>query len=239
MTILIFGASGGIGSALARRLVGQGTKVHLSGRDAARLEALGAALSAPTTLADVLVEGDIERVMAAAGEPITGLVYAVGSVTLKPIGRTSDEDILRDFQLNALGAARAVRAVLPALKRAGGGSIVLFSSVAANRGFAFHSSIAMAKGAVEALTRTLAAELAPRIRVNCIAPSLTRTPLTAGLVATEQAEAALARAHALQRIGEADDIAAMAAFLLSDQAGWMTGQVVGIDGGRSTLAGAG
>jgi NAD(P)-dependent dehydrogenase (short-subunit alcohol dehydrogenase family) len=160
-------------------------------------------------------------------------------VTLKPLGRTSDAEMLRDFELNALGAARAVRSALPALKRATSASVVLFSTVAAGRGFAFHSSIAMAKGAIEGLTRSLAAELAPRIRVNCIAPSLTRTPLTASLVATDQAQGAMARVHPLQRIGEADDIAAMSAFLLSDQASWITGQVLAVDGGRSTLASPG
>ena len=239
MVVLIFGATGGVGSAIARRLADQGTKLHLSGRDGGRLQALGTALSSPTSQADVLEQGALDRVVSEAGERIEALVYAVGSVTLKPLGRASDADMLRDFQLNALGAAGAVRSALPALKRAGSASVVLFSTVAAGRGFAFHSSIAMAKGAVEALTRSLAAELAPGIRVNCIAPSLTRTSLTAGLIATDNAAAAMARAHPLQRVGEPDDIAATAALLLSDQASWITGQVFGVDGGRSTLAGPG
>ena len=113
---------------------------------------------------------------------------------------------------------------------------VLFSSVAAGHGFASHASIAMAKGAVEALTRSMAAELAPKVRVNCVAPSLTRTPLSAPLLATEQMSALLAQLHPLQRLGEIDDIVSAAAFLLSDKAGWMTGQVIAVDGGRSTLA---
>lgn len=147
--------------------------------------------------------------------------------------------MMRDFQVNALAAARAIRSALPALKRAKTASIVLYSTIAAGRGFAFHSSIAMAKGAVEALTRSLAAELAPHIRVNCIAPSLTRTSLRAGLIATDQAEAAMARSHPLQRIGDVADVAAMTEFLLSEQASWITGQVFAVDGGRSTLAGPG
>jgi len=237
LTILIFGATGGVGANLARRLTQSGHTVHLSGRDESRLQALAEELSSPATAGDILDEGVVEDVVAAAaGAPLTGLVYAVGSITLKPIGRTTDDDMLRDFSLNALGAARAIRAALPALKQADSPSIVLFSTVAASRGFASHTSIAMAKGAVEGLTRTLAAELSPRIRVNCIAPSLTRTPLTASLLASEKAEDSLARAHPMNRIGEADDIAAMAAFLLSDQSGWITGQSLAVDGGRSTLA---
>lgn len=239
MVTLIFGATGGVGSSVARRLAEQGASLHLSGRDEHKLETLGTELSSSTSRADILEDGAIDRVASEAGERIEGLVYAVGSVTLKPLGRTSDDDILRDFELNALGAARAVRSALPALKRAGNASVLLFSTVAATRGFAFHSSIAMAKGAVEALTRSLAAELAPRIRVNCIAPSLTRTALTAGLIATEQSQQAMARAHPLQRIGEADDIAATSAFLLSPEASWITGQVFAVDGGRSTLASSG
>ena len=147
-----------------------------------------------------------------------------------------DDDLLHDFRVNAMGAAQAIRAALPALKAAEQASVVLFSSVAAGHGFASHASIAMAKGAVEALTRSMAAELAPKVRVNWVAPSLTRTPLSAPLLATEQMSALLAQLHPLQRLGEIDDIVSAAAFLLSDKAGWMTGQVIAVDGGRSTLA---
>lgn len=237
MTVLIFGATGGVGSALARRLVSDGREVHLSGRNSAKLDQLSRELSCKGTAVDVHEPGSIEAVVDAAGDQLSGLVYAIGSVTLKPLGRTSDDDILSDFTLNALGAARALRTALPALKRADSPSVVLFSKVAAGVGFSSHASIAMAKGAVEALTRSSAAELAPRIRVNCIAPSLTRTPLTASLVANEDAEKALARAHPLNRIGEAEDLASMAEFLLSANSSWMTGQCLAVDGGRSTLAG--
>jgi NAD(P)-dependent dehydrogenase (short-subunit alcohol dehydrogenase family) len=138
-------------------------------------------------------------------------------------------DFNRDFRLNALGAALAVQAALPALKAAPGtSSIVMFSTVAVTQGFAAHASVSMAKGAVEGLTRALAAELSPKIRVNAIAPSLTDTPLASGLTSNAQMAAS-------QRLGQPGDIANIAAFLISNQADWITGQVIGVDGGRSRL----
>ena len=148
----------------------------------------------------------------------------------------NDDDFLNDFKLNALGAAKAVQAALPALKASEGtSSVVLFSTVAVAQGFAAHASIAMAKGAVEGLTLSLAAELSPKIRVNAIAPSLTRTPLAEQLTANEQMTTAISSMHALQRLGEPQDIANLAAFLISEQSNWITGQIIGVDGGRSTL----
>jgi NAD(P)-dependent dehydrogenase (short-subunit alcohol dehydrogenase family) len=237
MTTLIYGATGGVGSALARSLVADGNAVHLVGRSAERLQALGDELNCGVTVGDVLDATLFPRAVAEAGATLHGLVYAVGSIALKPLGRTSDDDLLHDFRLNAMGAAQAIRAALPALKAAEHSSILLFSSVAAGLGFASHTSIAMAKGAVEALTRSAAAELAPKVRVNCIAPSLTRTPLAAHLIATEQIATSLAQMHPLQRLGEVDDMVSLAKFLLSGNAGWITGQVIAVDGGRSTLAG--
>lgn len=234
-TCLIYGGTGGIGSAIARAVSSRGRHVHLVGRDAARLDALAAETGAGTSVADVLDPDAFARATAAAGTPISGLVYAVGSINLKPIGRLSDADFERDFALNALGAARAVRAALPALKAAERASILLFSTVAVEQGFAAHASVSMAKGAVEGLTRALAAELSPKIRVNAIAPSLTRTPMAASLTASEQMAKAIGDLHAAGRLGEPDDIAALAALLLSDDATWITGQVIGVDGGRSRL----
>lgn len=235
-TILVYGGTGGIGAATARQLVTDGYRVHLVGRDAARLETLAAELEGGYTSGDVLSPDLFPRATADAGESLAGLVYAVGSITLKPIARLGEQDFLTDFRLNALGAAMAVQAALPALRKSTTlPSVVLFSSVAAQQGFAMHASISMAKAAVEGLTRSLAAELAPRIRVNAIAPSLTRTPLAGKLLANEASAAAIADLHALGRLGTPEDMASLATFLLSPESAWITGQVFGIDGGRSTL----
>jgi NAD(P)-dependent dehydrogenase (short-subunit alcohol dehydrogenase family) len=234
-TIIIIGATGGIGSALARRLAAAGNKVHAIGRDPGRTEALAAELNGSSATADIKDRASLEQAVKAAGPAIAGLAYCVGSINLKPVSRITDEDVEQDFALNALGAFRAVQAALPALKASPAASIVLFSTVAVQQGFASHASIGMAKGAVEGLMLSLAAELAPKIRVNCVAPSLTRTPLAAALTSGEQMATAIASLHALQRLGEPDDIAAAAAFLFSPDSSWITGQVIRVDGGRSTL----
>ncbi|UDL92992.1 SDR family oxidoreductase [Lichenihabitans sp. PAMC28606] len=236
--ILIVGGAGGIGSAIARRLTQRGETVVLIGRDAAKLEAVGQELGVTTRQLDVTDAGAVQSTITdiiSAG-PIKGLVYAVGTITVKPLQSLTTAEFDIDFRANALGAALTIQAAAPALKAAhGDASIVLFSSVAATQGFSGHASIGMAKAAVEGLARSLATELAPKVRVNCIAPSLTRTPLAAPLTRNEALAKAVADLHALRRLGEPDDIAALAAFLLSEDAGWITGQVIGVDGGRSTL----
>jgi NAD(P)-dependent dehydrogenase (short-subunit alcohol dehydrogenase family) len=236
---IIYGGTGGIGSALARRLVARGEAVHLVARDAGRLEALAGELGAAATLGDVTDPELFERVMADAGS-CDGLAYAVGTINLGSLARLDAADFLADFQINAMGAALAVKAAVGALKKSDQDpAVLLFSSVAARQGFTFHASVGMAKGAIEGLTLSLAAELAPRIRVNAVAPSLTATPLAEKILANEKMAAGIAKQHALQRLGTAEDIASLAVILLSPEAGWVTGQIVGIDGGRSTLRTAG
>ncbi|HEY8567221.1 MAG TPA: SDR family oxidoreductase [Beijerinckiaceae bacterium] len=234
-TILIYGGTGGIGAATARKLRQRGYAVHLVARDEAALRSLAGELDGGFTAGDV---GDPSLFARAAGEagPLAGLVYAVGTINLKPLARLSDADFEMDFRVNALGAARAIQATLPSLKAGEGtSSVVLFSTVAVAQGFAAHASVAMAKGAVEGLTLALAAELAPKVRVNAVAPSLTRTPLAKALTANEAVANGIAQMHALPRLGTPEDIAALAAFLISDEASWITGQIIGVDGGRSSL----
>jgi NAD(P)-dependent dehydrogenase (short-subunit alcohol dehydrogenase family) len=234
---LIFGATGAIGSETARRLREKGAEVHLAGRSVEKLASLAGELDAEYTVADVHDSEAVQRAALEAGDCLAGLLYAAGTINLKGFHRLEDVDYLKDFKVNALGAALAIRGALPALRSYEGvSSVVLYSSVAATTGFAMHASTGMAKAAVNGLTVALAAELSPAIRVNAVAPSLLETPLAGRLLANEKARESIARAHPLERLGTANDIAAATIFLLTEASSWMTGQVIGIDGGRSTLS---
>ncbi|EWY38762.1 short-chain dehydrogenase [Skermanella stibiiresistens SB22] len=234
--IIILGANGGIGEALARRLSARGAELFLTGRSPEKVGALADELKARHAVCDVLDPGSVAAAVAEAdtGEGIAGLAYCVGSIDIKPLKATKPEDFIQTYRLNVLGATDAIRAAEKGLKAAKG-SVVLFSTVAVQQGFANHALIATAKGAVEGLGRSLAAEYAPHVRVNVVAPSLTRTPLAHTLTANEQMLQSIAGLHALGRIGEAEDIAALADFLLGPDSAWITGQVYGVDGGRSSL----
>lgn len=222
-TLLLIGGNSGIGLALSELLREQGDTV-ISTTRASDVE------NPNQRRFDALAPGPLEL-----PPVLDGLVYFPGTVTLKPFHRTSEDDFLRDFRINCLGAVHAIQAALPALKAAPAASIILFSSVAVAQGMAFHASIAAAKGAVEGLCKSLAAELAPKIRVNVIAPSLTDTPLVGSLLNSEANREAAAKRHPLEQIGRAEDLARLAAFLLSDASRFLTGQVLRPDGGLSSI----
>ena len=225
--IVIVGGTKGIGRQLVNLLAGNNVYVVARGLNELTLQE-----------GITFIEGDVTAPtinLSALPEVIDGLVYCPGSINLKPFHRLTEADFLNDWQVNFMGAVKIIQQLLPFLKKAEAPSVVLFSTVAVQTGMPFHASVAAAKGAVEGLTRSLAAELAPRIRVNCIAPSLVQTPLAEKLVNSPEKIEAGGKRHALQRIGQPNDIAAMAEFLLNDKAGWITGQVLHIDGGMSNL----
>lgn len=168
-------------------------------------------------------------------ETLDGIVYCPGSINLKPFHRFSEDEILDDIRLQVTGGLKAVQANVKALRNTSDASVVFVSTVAVQRGFAYHTQVAISKGAVEGMTKALAAELAPHVRVNCVAPSLTDTQLAGRLINTEEKKEAHGKAHPLGRVGEPEDIANTIAFLLSEEASWISGQVIHVDGGRSTL----
>ncbi len=235
MKKLILGATGSIGSSLARKIVDDGGEVHLTGRDESSLTDLASELNATFTVCDVLEENFSEKIFNDLGEsPINGLAYCVGSIDLKPLKLTKKSDYMQSFNLNLVSAIEIIRRSTDTLKK-NNGSIILFSTVAVKRGFTNHSIVASAKGAIEGLTVSLAAELAPNVRVNCIAPSLTKSKISNFILKNEKMADSIAKMHPLKRLGEGSDSSSVANFLLSDKSSWITGQILGVDGGRSTL----
>ena len=166
---------------------------------------------------------------------IDGLVYCPGTINLKPLKSLKIEDFQNDFEVNVLGAVKVINKYFNNLKSASNASIVLFSTVAVQTGMQYHSSIASAKGAVEGLTRSLAAEFAPNIRVNCIAPSVTNTPLADKLLNNEAKLKASEDRHPLKRVGDSKEMAELVSFLLSEKSGFITGQIFKVDGGISSI----
>lgn len=225
-TFLIIGASSGIGKASAEKLSSAGHQVfgtyHKHPFDSTQ------SIELDVRSKEISLELPIDK--------LDGLVFCPGSISLRPFGRIKPEDFVQDFELQVLGAVKIIQWALPLLKKSEQASVVLFSTVAVQMGLGFHSQVAVSKGAIEGLCRSLAAEFAPQIRVNAIAPSLTDTPLAHSLLSTDEKREANAQRHPLKKIGKATDIAALVEFLLlPESSGWMTGQILHVDGGMSSI----
>ena len=231
---LIFGATGSVGSNLAEQLKNSGNDIHLVARNEIEVKAIAEKLGCSHTIADVLEDGFIEKVKSDVNE-IKGIAYCVGSIDLKPLRMVTEEDMNKCMKLNLYSAIEAIKGFQESLKK-NKGSVVLFSTVAAQRGFTNHTIIASAKAAVEGLTVTLAAEFAPHIRVNCIAPSLSKSKIAEPMLKNPVIAEGIAKAHPLKRLGEGKDSAALAKFLITEESSWITGQIIAVDGGRSKLS---
>ena len=228
--ILIVGGSSGIGLELVKVLSENYHEIYVGSRTADTLVEIPGVHHIPM---DVTAETlDLETLP----KTLQGLVYCPGTIVLKPFQRLTIDDFRNDFNINLLGAVKVIQGCINLLKKSPSrASIVLFSTVAVNTGMPFHASVGSAKAAVEGLTRSLAAEFAPRIRVNAVAPSLTDTPLAQNLLSSEEKRKASADRHPLKRIGTPQEIARSAAYLLSDASAWISGQILPIDGGMSSL----
>ena len=230
---LIFGATGSVGSSLAEQLKNSGNDIHLVARNEDEVKVIADKLGCSYTVADVLEDGFIEKVKTDINE-IKGIAYCVGSIDLKPLRMVTEADMNKCMKLNLYSAIEAIKGYQESLKK-NKGSVVLFSTVAAQRGFTNHTIIASAKAAVEGLTVTLAAEFAPHIRVNCIAPSLSKSKIAEPMLKNPAIAEGIAKAHPLKRLGEGKDSAALAKFLITEESSWITGQIIAVDGGRSKL----
>lgn len=225
---LIIGGSTGIGSAIVTQLSEQGHQVWATYHEHPQNNT-----SHVTYLPWDAMNN--EASLTTLPDTLHGLVYCPGNINLKPVTRVTAQEMHDDYQLQVVGVVRVLQQALPSLKRSSSASVVLFSTVAVQTGFSFHTIVSASKGAVQGLVRTWAAELAPIIRVNGIAPSITETPLAESLLNTPEKKEAHALRHPLKKIGQANDIAQAAIFLLSEQSSWITGQMLGVDGGMSVL----
>ena len=232
--IIIVGGSGSIGAALANELIKENYLIHLIGRDEGSLKEIANKISCEYSIADVLNIGELKSTLEKIDGNIYGIAYCVGTINLKPFKIAEEEEYIESFKINTLGAVTSIKTVLPHLTQ-NNGSVLLFSTIAVKQGFTNHAIISSSKGAIEGLTLALAAELAPNIRVNCIAPSLTMSKMSKPIVSNEKIKKAIEMMHPIPRLGEGDDYSKIGCFLLSDNNKWMTGQILHIDGGRSTL----
>tara|TARA_Y100000590_G_scaffold405365_1_gene493612 strand:- start:522 stop:1238 length:717 start_codon:yes stop_codon:yes gene_type:complete len=233
---LIFGATGSIGSNLANQLYNEKKDCHLIGRNEEELKKIANKLSYSFSVCDVLKIDFAKKILSEIPDTeILGIAYCVGSIDIKPLKLTKASDFVSSYVLNLVAVTDIIRIFQENLKR-NNASIVLFSTVAAKKGFLNHSIISSAKSGVEGLTVALAAELAPNIRVNCVAPSLSKSKMAKAVIKNSKIEESIAKMHPLKRIGEGSDAASLSKFLLLEESSWVTGQIIGVDGGRSSIA---
>jgi len=225
--ILLIGGSSGLGYGIAKK-IHQTHNISIASRTAENLANLEI-----THIAYDVANGEIDT--SKLPETIDGFVYCPGSINLKPFRTLSLQSFEEDMQINFMFLVKTLHAILPNLKKSKQASLVFFSTVAVKIGMPFHTSVAAAKGAIEGFAKALAAEYAPQFRVNVIAPSLTDTPLAKRLLDNDKKIKAMSARHPLNRVGNIKDIANLACFLLSDESSWTTGQIIGVDGGLSTL----
>ena len=228
MNYLVVGGGSGIGEKVVENLALAGHQVYAASRNI--MEA-----NLPPSVEPIKFDVSLDEPLEALPDVLDGLVYCPGSISLKPFHRIKPADFQAEWELNFLGAVKVTQQVLDLLKKSENPSVVYFSTVAVQLGLPFHSSISGAKGAIEGLTRSLAAEYAPKIRFNAIAPSLTDTPLAANLLSNDKKREANAERNPLKMIGEAQDIANMVTFLLAKDSRWVTGQVMAVDGGMRAI----
>jgi NAD(P)-dependent dehydrogenase (short-subunit alcohol dehydrogenase family) len=229
---LIVGASSGIGLAVAQSLVNNENNIFTLSRN--KTEPL-AELDTKHLTFDIM-DSDLADLTNFLPETLHGLVYCPGTINLKPFARLSEADFLNDYHINVLGAVKIIQKALPNLQRGQPASIVLFSTVASKLGMNFHASVSSSKAALEGLAKSLAAEYAKdQIRVNVIAPSITQTPLAQFLLNSDKKIEASIERHPLRKIGDPNDIAQSVSFMLTEQSSWITGQILHVDGGLSSL----
>ena len=232
--ILVFGGTGSIGMNLSKKLKEENYDPILIARNEEELKKISNEIKCDFRVCDVLNIDLVKKISDEFKDNIYGIAYCVGSINIKPLNLTKDDDFIDSFKINTLGAINIIKINAEYLSK-NKGSILLFSTIAVKQGFTNHTVISTAKGAIEGLTLSLAAEFAPKIRINCIAPSLTDSKMTQKLIKNENIRNAIENMHPLQKIGSGDDFSDIGYYLLSEKNSWITGQIFHIDGGRSTL----